>query len=177
MLLSIQQKEILHLLRELGCLHERQLLTLLRGKYSSGGRELSLAAVQTMLRQLRHLRGDIRLENGMAFLDGRKAGPLHLEALDVMLELTGGVPEHPRRGPAPPALLRFSLGGEHIRLFTVAQLTGPSSVQAVQRVPMEHIIWISESGQIPEGLTLPAKHFFAARTKDGIHRFYGSQEL
>lgn len=176
MLLSIQQKETLHLLRELGCLHERQLLTLLRGKYSSGGRELSLVAVQTMLRQLRHLRGDICLKDGLGFLHSQKVSPLHLEAVDVALELTGGAPEHLRRG-APPVLLRFSLSGEHIRLFTVAQLTGPSSVQAVQRVPMEHIIWISETGRIPEGLTLPEKHFFAARTNDGTHRFFSSQEL
>lgn len=176
MLLSIQQKDILQLLRELGCLHERQILAFLRSKYPSGKRELSLVAVQTMLRQLRHLRGDICLKDGLVFLHGQKVSSLHLEAVDVALELTGGVPEHPRRGAAP-VLLHFSLVGERIRLFTVAQMTGPSSIQAVQRVPMEHIIWISESGQIPEGLTLPAKHFFAARTKDGPHRFYGSQEL
>lgn len=32
------------------------------------------------------------------------------------------------------------------------------------------------NGAVPPGLTLPPKHFFAARQADGPHRFYGSEE-
>ncbi len=38
----------------------------------------------------------------------------------------------------------------------------------------ERIVWISDTGAIPQGLALPPKHFFAARQPDGSHRFYGS---
>ena len=37
------------------------------------------------------------------------------------------------------------------------------------------IIWISESGSFGE-IDLPRHHFFAARQKDGTHRFFGSNE-
>lgn len=39
----------------------------------------------------------------------------------------------------------------------------------------ERIIWISESGSFGE-IDLPRHHFFAARQKDGTHRFFGSNE-
>mgnify|MGYP007031369257 CR=1 FL=1 len=69
----------------------------------------------------------------------------------------------------PPRLLRFAYG----RPFSVASLdlAPPGSLE---RGRTERIVWIEDSGEIPQGLVLPPKHFFAARQADGTHRFYGS---
>ena len=89
-----------------------------------------------------------------------------------MIELTGGRPGVISASAEPPCLLRFAFGDE-LRLFTVASLdTAPAGL--LERGRAERIVWISDTGAIPQGLALPPKHFFAARQPDGSHRFYGS---
>ena len=61
-----------------------------------------------------------------------------------------------------PFLLRFT-GNAATHIATVPRMKG------------ERIIWISESGSFGE-IDLPRHHFFAARQKDGTHRFFGSNE-
>lgn len=172
MLLSIQQKYILETLRKLGCVQRGQLQTLTQGKFT----EMSITEqrMDAMLRQLRNLHGDVRLDAGLVSLSSAQPDRRRLEAVDVMLELAEGRMLDFSVTVHPPELLRFSLEGSSLRLFTVATLSDPlhSSIQA--RDSPGRVVWLSDSGAPPDGLTLPPKHFFAARQPDGSHRFYGS---
>ena len=107
------------------------------------------------------------------FRSSQQPDSRRLEAIDVMIELTGGRPQSFEGKIAPPRLLRFSYGQDSLRLFTVVSLE-VSSPELLERSPKERVVWISDSGEIPQGLVLPPKHFFAVRQPDGTHRFYGS---
>ncbi len=74
-----------------------------------------------------------------------------------------------------PELLRFSWGGDKLRLFTVAELSTPVRPAVEMLASRKRVVWISTDGVASEGLTLPSKHFFAARQADNSHRFYGSK--
>ena len=106
------------------------------------------------------------------------AYPRLLEALDVMLELTRVQPGfYSKDGLHEPFLLRFTGNGKGAGyLFSVAWLDAATHIATVPRMKGERIIWISESGSFGE-IDLPRHHFFAARQKDGTHRFFGSNEL
>ena len=178
MLISVQQKYILSALRRLGCVRKRQLLVMLRAKYRSADMEITEHRLDAMLRQLRYGVSDIRLESDFVILAGKQPNVRLLEAVDVMLELTEGAPQEYTLCDSPPALLRFVWGDSHIRLFSVAALSDPMvrDLSGVERRPLEHIVWISDREGVPAGISLPPKHFYAARQPDGSHRFYGSDE-
>ena len=144
MLLSVQQKYILEVLRRLGCVRKDQIQTLVQGKFGRPDLEITQA---------------------------------RMEAIDVMLELSEGAPQNFSAKLDSSRLLRFGLGGDKLKLFSVAQLSHISDPQLVQQERSERIVWISDSGTPPDGLTLPPKHFFAAWQADGSHRFYGSNGL
>ena len=173
MLLSVQQKFILDVLKKLGCVYRRQLHALVRGRFQQGGFEISQARMDAMLRQLRMGTADVRLDDEMVWLHGCYPDDRRLEAVDVMIELTGGKPEEVSTKTESPRLLRFTYGGDDLRLFSVASLD-VSPLELLESVNRERIVWISDSGEAPKGLALPPKHFFAARHPDGSHRFYGS---
>ena len=144
MFLSIQQKFILDTLKKLNCVRRRQLHTLVRGRFQQDGFEITQARMDAMLRQLRAGTADVRMDGELVWLSTAQPDARRLEAIDVMLELTGGKP----LDAAPAELL--------------------------ERGRAERIVWIADSGEPPKGLTLPPKHFFAARQQDSSHRFYGS---
>ncbi len=172
MLLSVQQKYILEILRKLGCVRRRQLDTLVREKFRPD-LEISEVRMDAMLRQLRAGTGDVRTDSEFVRLSGAQPDALRLEAVDVMLELAEGKPEDFTVRVERPELLRFSWG-KSLRLFTVAELSAPIHSAVEILAHRKRVVWISASGIAPEGLTLPPKHFFAARLEDGSHRFYGS---
>ena len=120
----------------------------------------------------------ILMELNMGSVDIGIAGftptPARLEAIDVMLELSEGAPQEFTVKVDSPRLLCFTLGVDKLKLFSVAMLSHVSDTQLLHRERSERIVWISDSGTPLEGLTLPPKHFFAARQADGSHRFYGS---
>lgn len=91
-----------------------------------------------------------------------------------MLELAEGRPQDFSVRCQSPELLRFTLEGSTLRLFTVATLSGPLHSGAQGSDSPGRIVWISDSGAVPPGLSLPPKQFFAARQPDDSHRFYGS---
>ena len=171
MLLSNQQKYILEVLRKLGCVRTSQLQALVRGKFQRPDFEIGDARMTAMLRQLRSGLGDFHLDGGFVYLARGQPDTLRLEAIDVMLELSEGAPQDFIVKVDSPRLLRFGLGGDKLKLFSVARLSHVSDPRLIQR---ERIVWISDSGTPPEGLALPPKHFFAARQSDGSHCFYGS---
>lgn len=169
MILSVQQKYIMEILRKLGYVRRGQVQALVRGKFPKI--EISDLRMDTMLRQLRHATTDVRIDNNAIWLGDAKPDLRRLEAADIMLELTEGRPLDFSTTVKTPEILRFTLEGNSLRLFTVAVISDPLA-QAVDRPG--RTVWISENGTAPPGLSLPPKHFFAARQPDGSHRFYGS---
>ena len=172
MLLSIQQRFILDTLKKLNCVRRRQLHTLVRGRFQQDGFEITQARMEAMLRQLRAGTADVRLDDGLVWLSNAQPDARRLEAIDVMLELTGGNPQEFSASQELPRLLRFAYGDD-LRPFTVASLDA-APAELLERGKAERIVWIADSSEPPKGLTLPPKHFFAARQPDGSHRFYGS---
>ncbi len=172
MFLSAQQKFILDALGKLNCVRRRQLHALVRGQFETDSFSVTQARMDAMLRQLRMGMADVRVDDELVWLSNTQPDSRRLEAVDVMIELTGGRPGVISASAEPPCLLRFAFGDE-LRLFTVASLdTAPAGL--LERGRAERIVWISDTGAIPQGLALPPKHFFAARQPDGSHRFYGS---
>ncbi len=176
MFLSVQQKYIVEAVRKLGCLRREQLLVLVRERFRRPDLVLTPERLDAMLRQLRFGVESIRLEGDMVCLPGVEPDPRLMEAVDVMLELSEGTPLDFQTVRDVPFLLRFSLGGDTLRLFSVADLLLPDLPERTQRRRMERIVWIAEDGTAPAGLALPRRHFFAVRQQDGTHRFYGSNE-
>ena len=173
MFLSIQQRFILDVLKKLNCVRRRQLHALVRGKFQRDDFEISQARMDAMLRQLRAGTADVRMDDGLVWLSNAQPDSRRLEAIDVMVELTGGKPQEFTASREPPRLLRFAYGGDDLRPFTVASLDA-APAELLERGRAERIVWIADSGGPSKGLTLPPKHFFAARQSDGSHRFYGS---
>ena len=170
MLLSVQQKYIMEILRKLGYIRREQLRTLVQGRFSE--LEISECRMAAMLRQLRTGMADVRVDGELVWLSNAQPDARRLEAIDVMIELTGGKPQEFSVCREPPRLLRFAYGDD-LRPFTVASLdTAPAGL--LERGRAERIVWITDSGEASQGLALPPKHFFAARQPDGSHRFYGS---
>lgn len=174
MLLSVQQKYILDTLRKLGCVRADQIHALVRGKFQHQNFEISETRMAAMLRQLRSGLIDFHMEGSFVYLARDQPNAARLEAIDIMLELSEGAPQDFTVKVDTPRLLRFALDREKLKLFSVTMLSHVSEPQQLQRERSERIVWISEIGTPPEGLTLPPKHFFAARQADGSHRFYGS---
>lgn len=174
MLLSVQQKYILESLRKLGCIRRNQLQALVRGKFQRPDFEISEARMTAMLRQLRSGLGDFHVDGNFVYLARDQPDAARLEAVDIMLELCEGAPQGFNVKVDSPRLLRFALGGDKLKLFSVAKLSHVSEPQQLQQERTERIVWIGDSGTPPEGLVLPPKHFFAARQADSSHRFYGS---
>ena len=172
MFLSTQQKFILDALNKLKCVRRRQLHALVQGRFQRDSFEITQARMDAMLRQLRMGTADVRMDDELVWLSSAQPDARRLEAIDVMIELTGGRPEAISASAQPPRLLRFAFGDE-LRLFTVASLD-PAPAGLLERGRAERIIWIADNGTPPHGLALPPKHFFAARQPDGSHRFYGS---
>lgn len=174
MLLSVQQKYILEILRRLGCVRNDQLHALVQGKFQRPGFAVREEHMSAMLRQLRSGLGDFHVDGNFVYLARDQPDTARLEAIDVMLELSEGTPQDFTVRVDSPRLLRFGLGGDRLKLFSVARLSHISDPQLVRRERSERIVWIGDSGTPPDGLALPPKHFFATRQADGSHRFYGS---
>ncbi len=174
MLLSVQQKYILAVLRELRCLRKRQLYVLVQGHFGWPDVETAQCRVDAMLRQMQNGLGELSVDANFAWLGNVLPDARRLEAVDVMLELSEGRPQDFSANCQSPEILRFVLDGSSLRLFTVATLSDPLRSGGQARDSPGRTVWISDSGVPPDKLALPPKHFFAARQPDGSHRFYGS---
>ena len=174
MLLSVQQKYILAVLRELGCLRKEQLCLLLQGRFDWPDFETAQRRTEAMLRQLHNGVGEFHSDAQFVWLGNVHPDARRLEAIDVMLELSENHPQDFSAKCQGPELLRFSLDGSSLRLFTVATLSDPLHSSGPARDSPGRVVWISDSGTPPDQLVLPPKHFFAARQPGGSHRFYGS---
>ena len=63
MLLSIQQKYILEVLRKLGCVRKEQLLLMTQEKFRRSDMEITETRMDAMLRQLRVGAADLRMDD------------------------------------------------------------------------------------------------------------------
>ena len=123
MLLSVQQKYIMEILRKLGYIRREQLRTLVQGRFSE--LEISECRMAAMLRQLRYTMADVRLDGSAIWLGAAKPDFRRLEAVDVMLELSEGRPQDFSVKCQSPELLRFTLEGSSLRLFAVVTISDP----------------------------------------------------
>lgn len=177
MMLSVQQRFILDVLRNLGCIRRDQLLILTREKFRRDDLVISETRMDTMLRQLRYGMENFRLEGNLVKLSQSPPDTQRLEAIDVMLELTCGLPLDFNARLRRPVLLQFtweqSPGTE--RPFTVAAMPAmePERTERLAQYRCARVIWFCDGG-LPDGLTLPDKHFIAVRKPDGTHGFYGA---
>ena len=168
---------ILEILKEFKYLRVRQLHALVQAHYRTQGIKIDERRMEIMLRQMRTGTNYVWLRGDVVSYGDRRIDPRLLEALDVMLELTKAQPGfYSKDGLHEPFLLRFTGNGKGAGyLFSVAWLDAATHIATVPRMKGERIIWISESGSFGE-IDLPRHHFFAARQKDGTHRFFGSNE-
>lgn len=177
MTLTKQQRFILDAIRNLGCVRKEQLLKLYLA-HTPMPEEQAARQLDAMLRQLRNCIGELRVEGDLARIDRIKPKASRLEAIDVMLELTGGTaPLYKARLP-PPLLLRFALGGDAAAAFVVIRYEDKDAAATeLKTCGDQRVIWLSEYLPGDGAPTLPTNHFLAVRKQDGTHGFYGSEEL
>ena len=177
MTLSKQQKFILDAIRNLGCVKREQLLKLYMAR-SLLSEERAGRQLDAMLRQLRNCIGELRFEGDLVRIDRIRPDFHRLEAIDVMLELTGGTaPLYKARLP-PPLLLRFALGGDAAAAFVVIQYGDMAAAEKELKTSGDQrVIWLTEYLPADNTPSLPPNHFLAVRKQDGTHGFYGSDEL
>lgn len=177
MTLTKQQKFILEIIRNLGCVKREQLLKLYMA-HALLPEEQAARQLDAMLRQLRNCVGELRVEDDWTRID-RIPPDLHrLEAIDVMLELTGGVAPLCKARLPPPLLLRFALGGEAGAVFVVIRYEDMAAAENELRSSGgQRVIWLSDYVPADGAVALPPNQFLAVRKQDGTHGFYGSNEL
>ena len=176
MLLSIQQKYILSLLREFRCLRKRQMAAFVQSRFCQMDLNITEKRLEVMLRQLRACVGDMRMDGDLVFFGKTLPDATQLEAVDVMLELCGGAPKEYSTRVNRPFLLRFVFGDMQVKTFTVVPASELASLSELTRQKSERFIWLSGPLTYPEEILLPPKSYLAVRQADGTHRFYGSEE-
>ena len=179
MLLSKQQRYVLDVLQRLGCARKNQLEALLKARFFPPGKGVSPGLLDAMLRQFRCGNIEVRREGDVIFLPGRQPDERLLEAVDVMLELSGDAPSDFWAEDKGAVLLRFSVAGRRVSLFAVlytGDLIGPD-VRAPPAVSgTERVVVLLSSDSSPPTLPIPNTVFYALRQKDGSHRFFARKE-
>ena len=169
MLLTNHQKLVQEALELLGGARLDQLAALLCPAFCAGKPEIAPRIAETTVRQLRLRNMELWQEDDLVFLPGRRPGPEVLEAIDVMLELSGGTPLSYGVG-RPPILLRFSVQEQKVRLFAVV-LSGADLIGTELRYT-EKIIRLFDGQGRMRRLPVSNKQFCAVRQSDGTHRFF-----
>lgn len=179
MLLSRQQRYVLDVLQRLGCVRREQLRALMKAQFFPEDKPVSPALVDAMLRQFRCGNIEVCCEGDTIFLPGRKADGRVLEAVDVMLELSGARPTDFTAEEKDAVLLRFSVTGRRVSLFAVlhaADLAGPDVRAPPVISKAERVIILLSSDCPPPTPHIPNTVFYALRQKDGSHRFFARGE-
>lgn len=175
MLLSNQQKEILHLLRDFGGLRLDQLKRLLLMKFPEDSIKL-----EPMLRQL-VFGGLIRRTGQYIFLpDVQDLQPAIHNALEVMFRLSTQGIQACQKGTPPFILTFFRTREDKLYRYDVCPVSAanlPVVLAQVEGLQTKYrvIIFLLEDVGLEEACrwtnTIPCAHCYAVRTKDGIH-FY-----
>lgn len=178
MLLSKQQHYVLDVLQRLGCVREKQLEALLKVRFFPPEKAVPPGLLDAMLRQFRCGDVEVRRQGDVIFLPEKAPDARLLEAVDVMLELSGAVPSDFWAEAKGVVLLRFSVSGRRISLFAVlhaGDLIGPDarSPPAVSRA--ERVVVLLSGDSPPPALPISNTVFYALRQKDGSHRFFARE--
>ena len=112
------------------------------------------------------------MENGVVRLSDHKTEPLRLKAIDVMLELSNGYPIRVSAVHDEDTLLRFALGSDPPRQYTVVAYSDAAAAVETGK----NNVWISIKRLKPENLSLAKQQFYAQRQEDGSHRFFGANK-
>ncbi len=174
MLLTRQQQYILEVAQKLGSVSRRQLALLLRARYCREHPDMAEHLTDVLLRQMRFGNIDLRLEGDLVTLPHIRADPRLSEAVDVMLELSGGAPLDFSAREQPPILLRFTTEGKRISLFAV--VCSAANLPPAMFGPTERIIFLHTGANRAERLPIANKHFYAVPQADGTHRFFSSDD-
>ena len=178
MLLSKQQRYVLDVLQRLGCARENQIESLLRARFFPPGKAVPPGFVDAMLRQFRCGNIELRRQGDVIFLPGKEPSGRLLEAVDVMLELSGAKPSDFWAEDKGAVLLRFSVAGKRISLFAVlhaASLTGHDARSPPAIGAAERVVVLLPPGAPPPALPIPNTVFYALRQEDGSHRFFARE--
>ena len=124
-----------------------------------------------MLKQL-CFGGMLQVAGGIVTASGTDPpAPEYLEAIDVMLEVTGGDVLACSAGRSP-VLLRFVSGGEKPRGFSVLRAHAGAFFLPLDTLPGQRVIVMMAENDQELRAALPASHFIAVPGAGGLHRFY-----
>ena len=172
MLLTMKQRYVVDAVNKLGCLRRDQLYILTRDHFKAEDFTLSESQMDELLRQLLHIDNGLRVDAGVVHTYGIEPEALRLEAIDVMLELSNGYPIRFASVHDEDLLLRFSLGCDPPRQYTVAAYSETAAALQTGK----NIVWIASERLKPELLSLARQQFYAQRQEDGSHRFFGANK-
>ena len=170
-LLSNQQKFLLDVLDTLGGATLGQLTTLLRPVFCSEKPEVAPRIVDAAIRQMNCCNIELHRDGDLVFFPGKRPDRLQLEAVDVMLELSGGRGLSYRCGK-PPILLRFSMEEQKVRRFAV--ITSGTDLYGIELHHTERIVLLFDGQGKARSLPVPNKQFYAVRQENGTHRFFAA---
>ena len=171
MILSEQQKFMLAAIQRLGCVRRDQLVALFRPAFcaESPGAEESVA--DSALYRLRCCCQQVRVSNDVWRMSNAKENRLLLEAVDVMIELSGAKPLDYQKAQ-PPALLRFAVQEQKIRRFVVAACG--EDLTDLRLGPYDRVILLFDGRGQAQPLAVSNKQFFAVRQENGTHRYFAA---
>ena len=178
MLLSKQQRYVLDVLQRLGCVRVTQLEALLKAQFFPPEKTVPPGFLNAMLRQFRCGDVEISRQGDVIFLPEKTPDPRLLEAVDVMLELSGAAPSDFWAEERGAVLLRFSVAGKRVSLFAVlhaGDLIGPDACSPPAASRAERVVVLLPGDSPPPALSIPNTVFYALRQKDGSHRFFARE--
>ena len=143
--------------------------TLVRQAFCRGKPEIAPRLVESAMRQLTLRNMELEEAGNVYRLRNEPNDPLLLEAVDVMLQLSGEKLPDFRRGKAP-VLLYFSIQENTVRCFTVANYS--SELRGMDFPESERIILLFDGQGQPRTLPVSNKQFIAVREENGSHRFF-----
>ena len=179
MLISKQQRYVLDVLQRLGGMRKDQLEALLKTQFFPPEKAVPPGFVDAILRQFRFCNIEVSREGDTIFLPGKAPDSRLLEAIDVMLELSGARPSDFWTEDQGPVLLRFSVTGRRVSLFAVlhaGDLKGPDVRAPPAMGKTERVVVLLTGDGPPPSLDVSNTVFYALRQKDGSHRFFAREQ-
>ncbi len=179
MLISKQQRYMLDVLQRVNCIRKDQLEALLKTRFFPPEKTVPPGFVDAILRQFRCCNIEVGCEGDTIFLPEKAPDSRLLEAIDVMLELSGAKPSDFWTGDHGPVLLRFSVTGKRVSLFAVlhaGDLKGPDVRAPPAMRKAERVVVLLSGDGPPPALNIPNTLFYALRQKNGAHRFFAREQ-
>jgi len=169
MLLTNQQKFLLEALHKLHYARIDQLARLLMVPFRLDDQVRAERIVRGAMRQLQYGDGRVLINGNLVQQPGTMPDRKQLDAVDVMLQLSDAAPLDYTL-PMPPVLLRFSIQGTKVQIFSVLDGTANASLACFG--PAERLIILLGKDEIAAPIPVSNKQFFAKRKEDGSYRFF-----